>query len=262
VGELKLGGYTISREVVAAPEGCAILRVEGRRLDSRDAGALLDAIEPFLREGYDLFLFKLKLEALSAVAFYEVFKKLALYDARMAFIGVEDRLREAFDEWGLESFFAFAETVEEAIARCASVPSIDETRIGEAIDKAIGACELGLDLRFSRAPGLIGSLIVRVAGVLDERSVPAFEAKVRKAMEMGYPCILFDMDRTKGWSDQASASIALILRKALASEGTIALARLDPAYRNALKARAEHTAPRVFDSIEEGLEFIADGRSA
>lgn len=253
-------GYTIGLELVEGHESAVLISVEGRCLDSEEGGALLEAIDRCLRAGYDIFLFCLKLESLSAIAFYDAYKKLALYGARMAFVGTEDRLREAFDAYGLESFFAFAETVAEAISRCEASPCFDGSGIGAAIEKAAGPDPEGLALRFSRAPGLIGSLIVRVAGVLDERTLPFLEAKVRAAMELGYPRLVFDMGGTRGWSDRASASFALVLRKAVANEGAIALARLAGESRVAVSSRAVDTMPRVFDSIEESLEFIADGR--
>ena len=114
-------------------------------------------------------------------------------------------------------------------------------------------------MRFSRAPGLIGSLIVRVDGILDESTLPVLEAKVRMAMALGYPRIVFDMKATRGWSERASASFALLARKAIYGDGMIALARLENESRKALASCAENTAPRVFDSIEESLDFIADG---
>ncbi len=260
LGDVPMEGFCARLERVPGHDQCLVVNLEGSCLEANDGEPLLEIVERCLRGGFDTFVFRLNLRRLSPYPFFGLFQKFVLYDGRMAFAGLGKRSLEAFTRSQLECFFTFAPTVEEALARCGTEAPFDAAGLGVAVDRAVGPDSEGLRLRFSTAPFLKGILIAHVSGVLDDLSLPVFEAKAREAIGRGYTRIVFNMNRMRYWSNGTFAVLLDILRAALERGGGIALVLLDARGREIFDQHAMGQFLRVFETVEESVEYVRNGR--
>ncbi len=249
--------FTLSRVVDNAD--CLVIKLDGYYL--HEGGATLTRIlDCCLRAGFSIFIFRLDLGRFDPGEFKIAWKKIALNDGRMAFAGIEWRHMEAFKESGLDDILLFAKTVDEAVRLCREAPAFENAKLRDEIDEATGKDPEGLGLSYLR---VAEGLVVRVAGVLDGTTMGTFEAKIRKAVELGHSRLVFDLMKVERWGgDKTLLALEGIVRAALRKGGNVALARLREPERKKHEGSGAVRALRIFATIEDALAFVADRGSA